>query len=337
MPSCAVPPPQPMTMPHGVPVQGRGARPGQGYLFSSNTSHAGSLGEKQRGPYWVLPTSPCPMAGAGRDGPTGHITYRLAGRSRITLQRERRVSLLAHSLAVSHQPTSIPLYPHLLPAGAGRSWSSLWQEETSGGCSAWGCTRGAWQPPAPGVLGPQHSGRCPDSPLCLMAPGAPGLLPHPAGGKEEEGVRGILPPYARAAAPGQGTHRPGLATATPAHLPSHPQGPARHGPPAERSRGGFQEAFLPPRHTTPCPRALWSPVLNPIQDHWALTATPVHSHHGAAGTPGPTDAVKWHGATLASSHLLAHLSQLAWCPTVSLVQKEDRIRGGRTRRGWHAS
>lgn len=153
MPSCAVPPPQPMAVPQGVPAQSRGAQPEQGYLLS-NTSHAGSLGEKQRGWCWALPTAPCSRAGAGREGPAGQ--HHLPA-CRVVPDRpaERRVSLPAPSPAAPHQPAGIPLHPYLLPWGSGWSRSSLCREERPQGAGgAWGRAPRAWQPPAPGVLSP---------------------------------------------------------------------------------------------------------------------------------------------------------------------------------------
>lgn len=109
----------------GVPAQDQGAWPRQGYLLSSNTRHTGSLGEKQRGRCWALPTAPCPRAGAGRCRPTGqqHLPA-----CRVVLDRpvERWVSLPAPSPAAPYHPTGNTLCPHLLALGASRSWSSLW-------------------------------------------------------------------------------------------------------------------------------------------------------------------------------------------------------------------
>lgn len=89
-------------------------------------------------------------------------------------------------------------------------------------------------------------------------------------------------------------------TAAPAHLPSHPLGPAHHGLPAEQSKEGFREPSslyitLPPR--IHYPRALHHSVLSPIQDHWVVTAIPRHSHQVSA-TQGLANAgLLWHHLT----------------------------------------
>lgn len=167
----------------------RGAQPGQGYLLASNTSHAGSLAEKQSGPCWVLPTVPRAGTGAGRSGPppTGSITYRLARWSGIALQRDG-----CHWRSLPQQPPATLLglrfgltFSPRGPAGPGspcgekrdlRSWRCL-------GTRTW-----VTAAPCSRAPGPQHGGHCPNSPLCPTALGARGLPPHPGGEEEEEGV-----------------------------------------------------------------------------------------------------------------------------------------------------
>lgn len=131
------------------------------------------------------------------------------------------------------------------------------REQTSGGWRCLGtCTRGM-AAPAPRVPGPRHRGHCPSSPLCPMAQCALGLLPHPGGGEEEEGVKGIFPPCARAAAPGQG--RAGIAPVWPQLLqPTYLFAlGARHAtvPLQSEAEEGFSEPSS--LHTTlPLPHAL---------------------------------------------------------------------------------
>lgn len=76
----------------------------------------------------------------------------------------------------------------------------------------------------------------------------------------------------------RGLHLPRRAGSTPAPspqpLPSRPRGPAHHGPPAERSRGASQAAFLPP-HTLPqAPRMRQGAVLIPNPTARPLAVTP---------------------------------------------------------------
>lgn len=116
------PPPQHMAMPGGWRAQ-----LGWGYLLSSSTGHAGSLGGKQRTPCWALPMAACPGAGAGRGGPAGQH-HLLACRVVLDRPAERQVSLPVSSPTDPCQPTGTPLCPHLLSPKASRSWSSLWQD-----------------------------------------------------------------------------------------------------------------------------------------------------------------------------------------------------------------
>lgn len=269
----------------------------------------------------------------------GSITYRLAWWSRITLWRDG-----CHCRPLPQQPPATPLGPQFAltfsprgPAGPGAP------------CGERTDLRGLAVPGDvhPGHDSPRSRGARSTAPQPLLQltslpdgparPGAP-ASPWRRGGRGR--CQEHLPTLCQGGCSraGQGRHCPSVATATPAHLPSRPQGPACHGPPAEQSRGGFQGAFLPPHHTAPAPRTAPEPFRAwPIRDHWALTATPRHSHHGAAGTPGPADAAEWCGPAAVPSHLLAHLSQLARCPAVSLAQKEDGVRSSRTRGGQHRS
>lgn len=131
------------------------------------------------------------------------------------------------------------------------------------------------------------------------------------------------------ALPQRGRSCPSSPTFSPSG-PGMPRSPCRVK--QKRVSGSLPPSMLCCPHRTCCPKTLQGPAPSRIQDHWLQ-----QQHCRAAGTPGPANAAEWHNPALALSHLLADLSQLAWCPTVSLTQKEDGVRGSRTRRGWQGS
>jgi len=107
-----------------------------------------------------------------------------------------------------------------------------------------------------------------------------------------------------------------------------PSGPGRPRSPCRAKQRRVSGSLSSPRPHCLVSQSPSEPAaLNPIRDHWALTATPGHSHHGAMRTRGPADAAKRHSSTPAPSHLLTRLSQLARRSAVSLAQEEDGVRG----------
>lgn len=248
---------------------------------------------------------------------------------------------------ISSPCPSSPLPPHWNPALPSPSPPGgqpvlelpVAREETSGG---WQCLgMHTWGMAAPhsqgaGSTAPQPLPRLTSLPDGPGRPGAP-TSPWRRGGRGRCQGHPPTPCQGRCSRAGQALPQRGCSCLSPPTF--SPSGPGTPRSPC-RVKQRRVSGSLPPSMPhcpcpTCCPRALQGLAPNPIRDHWALTATTRHSHHRATGTPGPADAAEWHGPALAPSHLLAHLSQLARCPTVSLAQEEDGV--SRTRGGQHGS